>query len=336
MQMAGTNQNFNGYPELAAIGRDAALEVRIGLRGRAPSDQEWCALVEVLRRAAEFLAVSPVLPKRPDFVLADPLEKRQRAELDASYVPRYSAAFEQDELPRERMEIHECREKMVPLESGAKERGLKFQLSSRPFAASCGEWAGRGRIFWTRAAVAELFYRAIGAFNAVGLMPLIEDGFRPYDVQAGLFRRRVAAVREENPQLSEAEVLREARAKTACAPYRAAHMGGAAVDFTLRKLDGEPLDLGNPYPTGGASTVLTFPYVTWEQYCTRQMFSCISQMAGLFPYPGEDWHVSFGDGLWAIPQKTTSYRYGAIKDFSRVDGSVEPFDPEGLRRHFEY
>ncbi len=322
--------------QLDSIGRDHKLEAAIGIMGAAPTDAQWRELVDTLSRAAEALGVGPHLPARPEFVLAVGLYKEQREALDRAFIPRYSAAIEQDELPRDSMVVSECGERMVPLREGAAARGVLVAWSERPFAAACGEWAGRPRIFWARAEVAERFFSAAQALNAIGLLPMVEDGYRPPAVQAGLFRRRVEEVRKSNPGLFAEEVLREARAKTACAPYRAAHMGGAAIDFTLRDSKGQPLDLGNPYPTGGAAAILNFPYVTWEQFRTRQIFASVSRMAGLVPYAGEDWHVSHGDGLAAVARGEHLIKYGPLKDFDRADGTVVPYDAGELRVPFPY
>jgi hypothetical protein len=57
-------------------------------------------------------------------------------------------------------------------------------------------------------------------------------------------------------------------------------------------------------------------------------------MAGLCPYPGEDWHLSQGDGLAAIFEGRTSVRYCALKDFNRVSGEIVPYDLKDAMKMF--
>lgn len=322
------------YARLRAVGRNVELERQLELAmGEAPAG-EYAELYELLETVARSLGAGAVFPPSPEVLLARELAREQRESLDRYYLPLYSKALEDDEAPRERMIYQECQEPMVNLQAMAEQLGVKIFWSSRPFAAACGEYAGKPRIYWARQTVARLFMNAVRGFNAIGLAPYVEDGYRPPAVQAGLFRARVQAVRQGYPFLSDEEVLREARAKTACAPYHAAHMGGAAIDFTLRDFEGQPLDLGNPYPTGGAATVLCFPYVTWQQFRTRQLFACISTMAGLAPYPGEDWHVSYGDSLAALNHGESVVRFGPLRDFDRSSGAVIPYEYADARISF--
>jgi D-alanyl-D-alanine dipeptidase len=327
---------MEGYSHVRAIGRDVKLEEKLNFAWRAPLLQEWDDLSSALSSAAQFLGTKPVKLNCPDLVLRFDLSETQRKLLDFTFVPRYSAALEKDEKPREHFLFQECGERMVDLRAGSVERGLRLMWSSTPFDAACGEFAGKPRIFWLRESVAEVFWKMVAAYNAIDLVPQVEDAYRPPAVQEGLFRRRVKLVREKNPTLSVEAVLLEVYAKTAPAPYRAAHMAGAAIDFTLRENDGKPLDLGNPYPTGGAATILEFPYVTWPQFRTRSLFSSISIMAGLFPYPGEDWHVSKGDALAGIGEGLTTVKYCALKDFNRATGEVAPYDPVEARKAYPY
>lgn len=322
------------YQFIKAIGRDLPLEEALGLNLVEPQDAQWESLIGEIERAARFLEVKALQPIRPNHLLGESLTPSQREAIDRAYIARYAEALEKDEEPRERMNFEECGEKMTDLKAVLNRAGLSVTWSSRPFTAACGEYAGKPRIFWARGSVATLFARAVAAFNHIGLVPQVEDGFRPFAVQSGLYRARVQNIRQQSPFLSEAEVLREAAAKTAAAPYRAAHMGGAAIDFTLRDLEGRPLDLGNPYPGGGAATILDFPYVTWDQFRTRQLFALVSEMAGLCPYPGENWHVSKGDGLAAIMDGISTIRYCCIRDFDRVSGAIVPYDPQQSRIAF--
>src|SRR5258708_4012176 len=161
--------------------------------------------------------------------------------------------------------ISESSEKMVFLPSLFQKHGLPFTLSDLPFNKACGEWAGKPRVFWVRESMSERLVELAEAFSQVGIFFHLEDAFRPVGVQEGLFKRRVSMIVDEHPDWDKEAVLLEAKSKTAVSPRLASHKGGAAIDLTLRRiLDGQPLDLGNKYPEGGALVGIDSCYRKFE------------------------------------------------------------------------
>ena len=97
-------------------------------------------------------------------------------------------------------------------------------------------------------------------------------------------------------------------------------------------MDGTSLPLGNSYPEGGPKVAVRFPFITQEEWSTRQLFTLTMEMAGLRIYPYENLHASFGDlsaGItgFSDTEVTPNYNgiYGPIKGFNLKTGEVEPY-----------
>lgn len=265
--------------------------------------------------------------KYPSEFLANPLSVEQRKIVDSAIAIDYARDTVRLQDLIATVPIEESGEPFVFLpELFSKERVI-VDFSDIPFHVACGEWAGKPKDFWIRSGVGEKLLKLGRAFNNEGLKIKFEDGFRPVGVQEGLFKRRVEWTRAENPDWSWEQILVEARSKTAVTPRLASHKAGAAVDMTLSTLDGSSLDLGNKYPEGGALVVLDCPYITQEQWETRQIFAQSARMAGFTVYPGEDWHISSGDNLasLSVPEQARQLyvaKYGPVKTFDRITGEV--------------
>lgn len=273
----------------------------------------------------------------PDLFLARPMTVDERSSLDKNLALEYAEIVVglQDKIAQ--VPIEEGFEKFVFLPDLFSKRGVNADFSQTPFHQACGEWAGKPREFWTRESVANRLSILGAAFNENGLQIRFEDAFRPVGVQEGLFKRRVEWTKNDHPDWDIEKVIIEARSKTAAVPRLASHKAGAAVDMTLKALEGEPLDLGNNYPEGGALVVLDCPYVTVDQWITRQIFSVSAEMAGFTVYPGEDWHISAGDNLAGL-SSDKSYKavYGPVKNFDRITGEVTKiYDPSEIDKFFD-
>lgn len=324
------------YHNLSRVLRNVEAEKRCGVSLRELGPAEFKELHELRRRLAH--AVGAPLPElsRAPLVLDAPLSEAARAALEQLLLPEYGKAIDLDERVRESFLFEDCGEPLVDLAVRLRGTPWRVAWSKVPYSAACGSHAGKDRLFWVRRSVADRFVKLVQALNAIDLVPQVEDCFRPREVQEGLFRRRVRAVRDEHPTWTELEIHTEVSAKTAIAPYRAAHMAGAAIDFTLLDDEEQSLPLGNIYPLGGAAAVLEFPYLTWEEFRTRVLFETASLVAGLFPYPGEDWHVSFGDGLAAIQAGITVVQFCAVRSFDPGSGKVELYSNEEARAGFAF
>lgn len=296
-------------------------------------------LDEQIAKLADNLGVQPYrleIPARG--FLSNPLSPEQDKQVNQLIGPQYadSAVELQDRLTV--IPIKEGGEKMISLPLLFSENNVPLSLSEIPFHEACGQWAGKKRIFWVREGVAGRILKAAQALETLDIALHIEDAFRPMGVQEGLFYRRVGMILQQHPEWANEwdKVWLEARSKTAVSPWMAGHKSGAALDITLRrKTDRQPLPLGNTYPEGGPKVAIHYPYVTQEEWSTRQLFAATMEMAGLGIYPYENWHASFGDlsaGISAISHSETNPNYtamyGPIKGFNIETGEVDPYPAE--------
>jgi D-alanyl-D-alanine dipeptidase len=220
--------------------------------------------------------------------------------------------------------IHESREPLVNLPTHASRSGVVMTFSDVPYPDMSGPgFAGKPQLFWARQSFAERLILMARILAPLGIVLHVEEAFRPYEVQSGMFWRRLARTRSEHPSWTDEQLMAEARSKTASIPRLASHMAGAAVDVFLRDaISGELLDFGHRYPDGGAVVHPASPFVTSEQWKNRQTLEVAAQLAGLAVYVGEDWHVSYGDNLWAWQTGAEAAVYGAVKEFSLKTGVI--------------
>lgn len=309
------------------------LNNSLGLEIRTPDpNRDFIALEETLHTIRESLSkVYHYVPdyhiSPPDFFLVKPLSDKQRQVINARLAKFYAQRSVSQQEVIATVPIEESFERMCFLPSLFQEAGIPLSLSDLPFDKACGEWAGKRRVFWLRELVAYRLVVLGAALFKAGLSLRVEDAFRPVDVQEGLFRRRVEWILNEHPDWDWETVIKEARSKTAVTPRLASHKSGAAVDITLMRIsDNSPLDLGNKYPEGGALVAIDCPFVTMEQWQTRQIFANSFRMAGFSIYPGEDWHASCGDNLAGVRDNAIiegyKARYGPIKEFSWDTGEI--------------
>lgn len=263
----------------------------------------------------------------PNFFLTKPLSNDQRKLVDASLGAFYAQRSVSQQEVIATVPIRESSEKMVFLPQLFEKFDTPLSLSELPFNKACGEWGGKPRVFWVRESMAERLVKLAEALSQVGLFFHVEDAFRPVGVQEGLFNRRINMITQEHPDWGWEAVLLEAKSKTAVCPRLASHKAGAAIDLTLRRIsNGSSLDLGNKYPEGGALVAIDCPFVTAEQWQTRQLFANSMIMAGFAIYIGEDWHASYQDNLaGVIDNKVVDgyiAKYGPIKSFALDSGKI--------------
>lgn len=281
------------------------------------------------------------IPTKEGF-LEKPLTSDQSKEIDKLLGEKYAGAAVQlqDKLATS-VVIKESGEEMVSLPLLFKTNNVPLSLSNVPFHEACGEWAGKERVFWARKGVSEKILKAGKALQSLEIVLHLEDAFRPVGVQEGLFFRRVKLTLQQHPDWAQdwKKVWAEARSKTAVSPFMAGHKSGAAVDITLRRADGTPLPLGNKYPEGGPKVAVRFPFITQEEWSTRQLYTLTMEMSGLRIYPYENWHASSGDlsaGIAAFSDTEVILNYngiyGPIKGFDLKTGEVEPY---GVDEYFK-
>ncbi|OGK16378.1 hypothetical protein A2774_02900 [Candidatus Roizmanbacteria bacterium RIFCSPHIGHO2_01_FULL_39_12c] len=323
------------------------LNSKLNIRFEKPRQEFLPGVQPLVNRMAEVIGVESIILELPENgFLAQPLTNTQKKTVNRDLGIIYAA--ESVAFQKKLMEVHieESDERMVSLpDYFAQLSGASVSFSDKPFhPASENGWAGKPRVFWTREGVAQRLLSVVNALNAIDLQPHFEDAFRPVGVQEGLLKRRITQfILLEHPDWDPEKdfdlIMNEAQSKTAITPRIAGHKGGAAVDVTLRTVNGDPLPLGNDYPMGDALVNLNCPYVTANEWQTRQLFLTVMEMSGFAVYPGEDWHASYGDNLaGANPDGTliSGYqtRYGPIKNFDPNTGKVFPYDAAEYDKHF--
>ena len=135
---------------------------------------------------------------------------------------------------------------------------------------------------------------------------LIFDGLRPLEVQQAIYDQFKAAILDERPELTPAElelVLDDFVAKPVKRLARPApHTTGGAVDLTLC-LDGIPLDMGT-----GFDSLTNQAHTDWYEGAQgalesvrdqRRILYHVMAAAGFVNYGCEWWHYSYGDRQWA-------------------------------------
>jgi D-alanyl-D-alanine dipeptidase len=101
------------------------------------------------------------------------------------------------------------------------------------------------------------------------------------------------------------------------------HSTGGAVDLTLASTSGAPLAMGGAidaigpisHPLHYADAVAADPEgeaARWHR--RRQLLAAVMEQAGFAQHPGEWWHFSWGDQLWAWRTGRSRARYGRVGD----------------------
>lgn len=305
---------------------------RVGLELESVNDRDlyeqlFHALEVVKEGISEKLGTSGDIEiHSPKFFVKRSISEDQRKVIDEIVGPIYAKESVKLQKVVMTVPIAESMEKFTSIREVFAKEDLRATYSELPFSSACGEWAGKPRLFWARESVVSRLLIVGKVLSDIGIEMHFEDSFRPVGVQEGLFRRRVDWIFRDHADWDKDKILEEAMSKTAITPRLASHKSGAAVDVTFRLPSGEPMDLGNKYPEGGALVALDCPFVTKKQWITRQIFKNTFSMAGFALYPGEDWHVSLNDNLAGVKNNkmTQGYSalYGPIKDFDIVTGKV--------------
>lgn len=297
--------------------------------------QELGDTIQVI--ADQLWRAPPPIPVPPKGILAHPLEDAQRRALEALMFPRYAERHHKELQSLKAVPIHENEEPMVELMPVLQHHNVAFTYSDRKFHEACGSYADSPRIIYLRRDVAHKAALVFRALNSVGLMAHVEDCWRPPEVQAGLYTRRIVNIVRRYSEWNAARIRTAAGSITASSPGFAGHCAGAAVDWLLREKDDwqKFQEAGNVYAEGGASSCMDWPYVTFPEYRTRIIFLLSATMGGFKTLSTEDWHMSDGDrGMVEGQVKMKSARYGPLRDFHRAQGTIVPYPPEKIPQPF--
>ena len=89
------------------------------------------------------------------------------------------------------------------------------------------------------------------------------------------------------------------------------HQTGGAVDLTLCDSNGIPLDMGSEYPIKCPEMVTSY-HLSSIVNERRKLLCNVMRKEGFANYPGEWWHFSYGDQLWAAYRYKRYAIYGVI------------------------
>jgi D-alanyl-D-alanine dipeptidase len=314
------------------------IEESFGLRFEQPDSKFIEDLQLKVDKIAKSLGKSPFKLQVPERgLLTQSITTEQRKVFDEILGPMYAKSKVKAQNLLRSVPIVESGERMLSIKETLDKEGLVATYSATPFHQACGDWAGKPRVFWLREQVMGKVIEASRALGEVGICLHFEDAFRPEGVQEGLFKRRFEWVMKDHPSWELEKVYEESRSKTTIAPYLAGHKGGASIDVTLRDQNGEQLPLGNQYPEGGMLVFLDCPYLTKEEWATRQLFRAPFYLLDFYVNPAEDWHVDFG-GLNhpTASENNEGYNaiYGPIKGFNQKTGEIFPYDTSDYYKDF--
>jgi D-alanyl-D-alanine dipeptidase len=175
-----------------------------------------------------------------------------------------------------------------------------------------------------RAGVAMRLKEVNARLATAGLELFLFDAWRPKEVQAyfhdvwmpGELKRR-------NPSLSGAALTREVErywaAPTIDENSPAPHATGAALDLTLRWIDGEQLWMGSLFDDVTEiahrdhfehTRSDTISFSDEEARANRRLLHWVMSEAGFAGHPDEWWHFSYGDQLWSALTGAPAALYG--------------------------
>ena len=189
---------------------------------------------------------------------------------------------------------------------------------------------GAIRHLLVRPGIAKRLHKTDAMLQKAGLRLWICDAWRPREVQAHIMNHSVRSkLRAENPDKSEAELekmlpnyVAEPEHPSGSPPP---HLTGAAVDVTIVKSDGTPLEFGKActvpadininWPDAFHLKERVEPLTSREQTAKRNRALLTRAMweHGFEVNPTEFWHFSRGDQMWARLRPRPWAWYGEVR-----------------------
>lgn len=141
-----------------------------------------------------------------------------------------------------------------------------------------------------------------------GLKLLVYELYRDANTQEQMRREQIQLLNNSYPELSDNEIKNMVDKRVSA--YGGGHQTGGAVDLTICKPDGTPLNMGTNYLEFNKNTETNSKYLTKEQLNNRKLLIHLMTEEGFVNYPAEWWHFSYGDKMWA----SYSYKKYAFYD----------------------
>jgi zinc D-Ala-D-Ala dipeptidase len=187
---------------------------------------------------------------------------------------------------------------------------------------------GATRLVRLRKGVVDRLVKVNKRLAPAGLELFIFDGWRPRAVQQYFHDKWMPReILKRNPKLTKDE-LREETERYWAAPTTdrkspAPHATGGAVDLTIRWRDsGEHLWMGSIFDDASPiarsdhfehSNSSAFAFSNEEARANRRLLHWLMREAGFMPNPGEWWHFSYGELMWAKLTGAPHAFYGLIE-----------------------
>lgn len=145
---------------------------------------------------------------------------------------------------------------------------------------------------------------------------IVVEGYRSPEKQKLNWDSRFKIVKEKNPNLPIREIERITRLSVAqpVGEY-GGHQTGGAVDVTLGDKQRNQLFLGTKVLEFSSKTPTDAPGLNREEKRLRKILVKTMKQAGFVNYPGEWWHYSYGDRMWAAYSRKKYCMYGPIELF---------------------
>lgn len=143
----------------------------------------------------------------------------------------------------------------------------------------------------------------------------IYSAFRSLQQQTDLWNNKYAQNKQENPSLSDNELVKLTR--VFCADPRngfGGHQTGGAVDISLCDRNGVDYDMGTKYSQTGDAVYTKAKGISPESVKNRKILLNALQKSGFVNYPGEWWHFCYGDRMWAAYKGRKACFYGAVNE----------------------
>lgn len=169
-----------------------------------------------------------------------------------------------------------------------------------------------------RLSVAQKLQAANALLKVHGMEVYVLDGYRPLALQKELWQHFLQKAKVSSPRKNAASLKSYAARycsdpdnfKTSNSHTWPSHITGGAVDLTLRRINGNLLDMGGPFDDD--SQISHTAYYETIDRCTerqeaarkhRRLLYNAMQAQGFENYPYEWWHYDFGDQSWAMQRQ---------------------------------
>lgn len=144
---------------------------------------------------------------------------------------------------------------------------------------------------------------------------IINDAWRPVDVQKRYFDWRLKMFKERHPDWDEKKIVKETSKYVA--PYKgkkaSGHLTGASVDLRLFK-NGKKVPMISSkltFQENASSFPKKLPKYLQKN---REILFEVMSKAGFTNYPKEYWHWCYGDYMWAKLNKKNKAIYGVVNN----------------------